>query len=247
MHLEEFSEGSSFLHRADPRLKIFVFSIFSVLCATATGLKTPFFYLIYSLSLLLIADLKMKPFLSRVLVANFFILFIWIFIPLSYPGNPYITIGMFKISHEGMKYALSITIKCNAIIIATITLPSTSSVFSLAHAMLHLRVPKKLVTVFFLFYRYITVIHEEYLRIRRAAGIRGFIPKTNIHTYKTYAYMIGGMIIKSYERAEEIYKAMLCRSFQSFFPLFEHFHTRKSDIIFSTISVLIFILLWVTR
>ncbi|HBE44554.1 MAG TPA: cobalt ECF transporter T component CbiQ, partial [Deltaproteobacteria bacterium] len=40
MHLEEFSEGSSFLHRADPRLKIFVFSIFSVLCATATGLKT---------------------------------------------------------------------------------------------------------------------------------------------------------------------------------------------------------------
>ncbi|HBE44553.1 MAG TPA: cobalt ECF transporter T component CbiQ, partial [Deltaproteobacteria bacterium] len=119
--------------------------------------------------------------------------------------------------------------------------------FSLAHAMLLLRVPKRLVTVFFLFYRYLTVIHEEYLKIRRTAAVRGFIPKTNIHTYKTYAYMIGGMIIKSYERAEEIYKAMLCRGFQGFFPLFEHFHTRKSDIIFSTISVLIFILLWVTR
>ena len=246
MHLEEFSEGSSFLHRADPRLKIVVFSIFSVLCATATGLKTPLFYLIYSLSLLLIADLKMKPLLARILGANLFILFIWIFIPISHPGNPYILAGIFKISQEGVKYALSITIKCNAIIIATITLLSTSPVFSLTHGMLHFKVPKRLVTIFFLCYRYLTIIHEEYLKIKRAAGIRGFTPKTNLHTYKTYAYMIGGMLIKSYERAEEIYKSMLCRGFQGFFPLFEHFHTRKTDIIFSVISVAIFIILWVT-
>jgi cobalt/nickel transport system permease protein len=245
MHLEEFSEGSSFLHNSDPRVKIIVFSIFSILCATATGLKKPFLYLIYAILLLFIAKIKIKPLFSRLFVANFFILFIWIFIPLSYSGNPYIIIGPFKLSHEGLKYSLSITLKCNAIIIGTIALLSTSSVFSLAHAMLHLRVPRKLITVFFLFYRYITVIHDEYLKIKRAVYARGFIPKSNLHTYKTYAYIVGGMLIKSYERAEEIYKAMLCRGFQGFFPLFEHFHTKKSDIIFSVLSIFIFILFWI--
>ncbi|GAB5047429.1 cobalt ECF transporter T component CbiQ [Thermodesulfovibrio sp. TK110] len=244
MHLEEFSEGNSFLHKADPRLKIIVFSIFSILCATATGLKTPSLFLIYSVFSIFIARLRIRPFFSRLSVANFFILFIWIFVPISYPGNPYISFVGLKISHEGLLYALSITLKANAIIIATITLLSTSSINALAHAMLHLKAPKKLVTVFFLFYRYITVIHDEYLKIKRAVIARGFVPKTSIHTYRTYAYIVGGMLIKSYERAEEIYKAMLCRGFQGYFPLFEHFHMRKIDVIFSIVSIFVFILLW---
>ncbi len=245
MHLEEFSEGNSFLHRADPRVKILIFAIFSVLCAVASGIKTPTLFLLYSFILLLIARLKIKSLIARLLIANFFIAFIWFFIPLTYPGNSYVTLGSMKISHEGLRYALSITIKCNAIIIATITLLSTSSIFSIAHAMLHLRVPKKLVTIFFLFYRYITVIHEEYLKIKKAIALRGFVPKTNLNTYKTYAYIVGGMLIKSYERAEEIYKAMLCRGFKGYFPLFEHFYIRKSDIIFGVISISIFILIGV--
>lgn len=245
MHLEEFSEGSSFLHRADPRVKILVFALFSMLCAVSSGIEIPLFYLFYSLTLILVSRLRIKPLISRVLVANFFIAFIWIFIPVSYPGNPYITFGSIKISHEGLRYALSITIKCNAIILATITLLSTSSVFYLAHAMLHLKMPRKLVTVFFLFYRYITVIHDEYLKIKRAVALRGFVPKTNLHTYRTYAYIVGGMLIKSYERAEEIYKAMLCRGFKGYFPLFEHFQMRKADIIFGIVSTIIFILVWI--
>lgn len=244
MHLEKFSEGYSFLHRADPRFKIIIFILFSVLCATASGLKIPLLCLVYSLILLLIGKLKLKPLTSRLFVANSFIAFIWFFIPLSYNQAPYLEIGVLKISQEGLFYALSITLKCNAIILSTIALLSTSSVFSLAHAMLHLKMPTKLVTVFFLFYRYISVIHDEYLRIRKAAILRGFVPKNNIHTYKTFAYIIGGMLIKSYERAEEIYKAMLCRGFTGYFPLFEHFKTQKSDIIFSIVSLMIFALIW---
>lgn len=244
MHLEKFSEGNSFLHRADPRVKILVFTVFSILCAVATGIKTPMIYLLYSLTLLAIAKLELKILISRLFIANFFIAFIWLFIPLSYPGNSFISVGPIKLSMEGLNYALAITIKCNAIILATITLISTSSVLSLAHAMLYLKIPRKLVTIFFLFYRYITVIHEEYIKIKKAAALRGFMPKTNIHTYKTYAYIIGGILIKSYERAEEIYKTMLCRGFKGYFPLFEHFQIRKSDIIFGVCSILIFILFW---
>lgn len=245
MHLEEFSEGSSLLHNLDPRVKIIIFWVLSILCVRSAGWKEPTLYLIYSSFLILLGRIKARPLISRLIFANFFIFFIWLFIPFSYPGTPYFMIGPFSISKDGVHYALSITLKCNAIILATITLLSTSSVLSLAHAMIHFKVPRKLVTLFFLFYRYITVIHDEYLKIRRAASLRAFVPGTNIHTYRTYAYMIGGILIKSYERAEEVYRAMLCRGFKGNFPLLETLYTKKRDLIFIIVSILIFIIFWI--
>lgn len=245
MHLEVFSEGNSIIHKADPRLKIILFSIFSIPCAISSGLRIPLLYLAYSTSLIFLSRINIKMLLSRLFFTNFFIIFIWLFVPLIYTGDPYFTIGSLKITHVGIKYALSITIKCNAIIIATITLLSTSRVFSLAHAMLHFKIPKKLVTIFFLFYRYITVIHEEYVKIKKSLLIRGFVPRTNIHTYKTYAYIIGGMLIKSFERAEDIYRAMLCRGFRGFFPLIEHFEVKKIDILLFIVSISLFIFFWI--
>lgn len=245
MNLEVFSEGSSIIHKSDPRVKIILFSVLSIPCAISSGLRIPLLYLAYSISLIFLSRIKIKMLLSRLFFTNFFILFIWLFVPLSYPGNQYFTIGSLKISHEGIKYALSITIKCNAITIATIAFLSTSTVFSLVHAMLHLKMPKKLVTIFFLFYRYITIIHEEYIKIKRSLLTRGFVPRTNVHTYKTYAYIIGGILIKSFERAEDIYRAMLCRGFKGFFPLIEHFEIKKNDIMLFLFSISLFIFFWI--
>ncbi len=236
MHLEEFSEGNSFLHRCDPRVKFLVFLIFAVSCAISQGIFIPFLFLFYSLVFLFLGKIPFKPLLKRLFAANFFIFFLWLFIPFSYPGH-YIHIGFLKISKEGILYVLSITLKCNAIIIATISLISTSSIFSLAHALLHFRVPQKLIIVFFLFYRYISVMHEEYDKLKRAVLGRGFVPGTNLHTYRTYAYLIGSLLLKSFERAEEVYKAMLCRGFSGFFPLLEHFYLRKIDILFGFVAI----------
>ncbi len=234
MHLEVFSEGNSFLHRADPRVKLLLFCFFSVLCSTSQGVKSPLLFLSYSLFLLLISKLKIKLVLTRLIAANVFIFLLWIFLPLNYrssfSSHPY---------WEGLIYPLSITLKCNAILLATITLLSTSSIFSLAHAMRHLKVPAKFVTIFFLFYRYITVIHEEYEKIRRAAILRGFVPKTNIHTYRTYAYMIGGLLLKSLDRAEDIYRSILCRGFKGEFPLLFHFRLDGKDVVFGLVSAAI--------
>jgi cobalt/nickel transport system permease protein len=249
MHLEVFAEGDSILHKLDPRVKIFVLFIFAVLCAISKGLLVPSLFLLFSLILILIARPDFKTLLNRVGSANFFILFIWLFVPFTYKSSPYVNLGFLKISYPGIKYALSITLKCNAIILATIALLATSTVFNLAHAMLHLKVPAKLVTIFFLFYRYITVMHEEYIKIKRAVLARGFNSKTSMHTYKTYAYIVGALLLKSFERSEEVYKAMLCRGFKGFFPLLEHFKLKTCDIILGSIftlcTVLIYLLQWI--
>lgn len=112
------------------------------------------------------------------------------------------------------------------------SLAATMPVFTMGRAMNYLRVPSKLVQLFIFTYRYIHTIYREFFRLKDALDIRGFIPKTNIHTYRTYAYLIGMLIVKSHDRAERVHAAMLCRGFNGkFFDLTE-FSIKKNDLIF---------------
>jgi cobalt/nickel transport system permease protein len=92
-----------------------------------------------------------------------------------------------------------------------------------------LGIPDKVVQLFLFTYRYIHVIHEEYLRLLRALKIRGFEPGTNLHTYRTYAYLVGMLLLKSYERSFRIRQAMLCRGFQGRFYSLNHLSMKTSD------------------
>lgn len=59
--------------------------------------------------------------------------------------------------------------------------------------------------------------------------IRGFSPKTNLHTYRTYAYVVGMLLVKSYERARRVEAAMLCRGFDGRFYDLSEFSYKLSD------------------
>lgn len=233
MHLEVFAEGRSLLHILDPRVKLVSFIVFVIFCVGAKGFLHPFVYFLIGFGLVFLAKLEFKKVLARLFPANVFLVFFWVFIPFMYKSNPYlIETPYLKISAEGVYQALLITLKCNAILMATIALLGTSNVFMLAHALLHFKVPAKLVTVFFVFYRYITVLHEEYLKIKRAALARGFVPKNSLQTYKTYGYLVAFLLIKSFERSEEVYRAMLARGFKGFFPILNHFYLKPVDLFF---------------
>jgi len=232
MHLEEFAEGNSYLHRLDPRVKILTLTPFIFVIALVEGIKVPLAGLIVSVILTLSARLSLKKVINRLMVVNVFIVMLWIFVPFTSKGDVLIDLGSIGISKDGLLYVLSITLKTNAIVLGTIALLGTSHVFNLAHALIHMKAPAKLVHLFFFFYRYISVLHDEYSRLRRAMAIRAFKPGTNLHTYRSYAYLIGMLIVSSYERSRRIYNAMLCRGFKGKFPIVNHFKLNKTDLIF---------------
>lgn len=115
---------------------------------------------------------------------------------------------------EGVGLAARITLKANAILLVFIALVATMPVATLGHALHRLAVPDKLVHLLLFTYRYIHVMEKEYKRLHNAAVIRGFRPRTDRHTYKTYAYLVGMLLVRSLARAERVYDAMLCRGFQ---------------------------------
>lgn len=234
---EKFSAGDSPLHRLDPRVKIIVALFFSVIVAVTDKYTSLLSALLFAVVIVAVARLKTKEIVSRLLVVNSFIFLLWLMLPFTFPGKNIYTLGPLNISQEGIKHALLITIKSNSIILAGIALLSTSSIFNLVHALCHLHFPDKLTQLFFFTYRYIHTIHSEYIRLNNALKIRGFKPQTNLHTYKTYAYLVGTMLVRSYDRSKRVYDAMLCRGFKGKFWTLNHFVFKKSDFIAGTVMI----------
>jgi cobalt/nickel transport system permease protein len=234
---ETFSEGKSFLHTTDPRIKICLCIPYIFTIALSNKLYTGTAGVLIALALIIASGLKLGSVLKSIRVFFWFILMLWIFLPFSVPGEQIFHIGRMRASVQGMLRALSISLKSTAVVLLIIAFLGTSTVFSLVHAMSHFHMPKKLLYLTFLSYRYIYVIYMEYIKLRDAMRIRGFKPKTNIHTYKSFGYLIGMLLIRSYERSERIHNAMLCRGFHGEFYLFEHFAIKMRDLLFLSLMI----------
>jgi cobalt/nickel transport system permease protein len=238
MVAEEFSSGNSLMHNLDPRVKIIVATLFSITVAVAGRTELLLLALLFSAGWLILSNLPLLRVMRRLLLVNGFILLLWLFLPFTYPGKTLFSLGPFDATAEGIRYALSITIKSNTIVLACIALLGTSPIFTLAHALHHLHVPDKLVQLLFFSYRYIHVIYLEYLRLLTAMKVRCFRPRSNLRTYKAYAYLVGMMLINSYDRSERVYDAMLCRGFKGQFWILDHFGLKRVDVILFIIMLL---------
>ena len=231
MHIDNFASGDSLLHRLDPRVKIIAAVFFSVIVAVADRPLCLATAVCFSLALLLIAHLSIREVLLRLLAVNAFIFFLWLFLPFTYGGEKLFSVGPLTATREGIIYVFQITVKSNAIVVALIALLGTTPIITLGHALGHLRVPSKLIHLLFFTVRYLQVLHLEYDRLRAAMRIRAFKPGTNLHTYRSLAYLIGMLLVKSFDRAERIRKAMLCRGFHGEFYLLSHFELERIDLV----------------
>jgi cobalt/nickel transport system permease protein len=229
---EQFSTGESFVHGLDPRIRITVAILFSVVVAVSSRFSALLPALALSLFLLVLTRLSARKVFYRLLLVNGLILFLWLLLPFTFRGEPLFHIGPLAGTKEGVLYASQITLKCNAILLAMITLVATIPIFTLGHAMRRLRFPDKIIHLFLFTYRYIHVIFQEYSRLVNAMKIRGFIPGTNLHTYRSYAYLVGMLLIKSYDRAERVYRAMLCRGFSGRYYTLSQFSVKRGDIVY---------------
>ncbi|BBO89664.1 energy-coupling factor transporter transmembrane component T family protein [Desulfosarcina ovata] len=67
--------------------------------------------------------------------------------------------------------------------------------------------------------------------------------KSNINTYKTYAYLFGMLLVRALARADRVYQSMLCRGFKGKFYCIHQFSFSRTDRIGSGCLFLTLILL----
>ena len=251
MTLEQpFASGDSGLHRLDPRVKVLAAVAFSVATAILTDLFIAMFALAAGICLLVSARMSFRATAKRLLFANAFIGAMWLFLPWSVSGRAAGSIGPVVLTHEGIGLAALITVKSNAILAALVGLLGTSSLADLAHAFQRLRAPERLIGILFFCVRYVSVLHSEYLRLIQAMKVRGFVPGANLRTYRTYASLLGALVVRAQDRAERVHEAMLCRGFHGTFPVLRRFRLCAADVVAGAVLILfagcLVVLQWTT-
>ena len=217
---EPFAEGTTPLHRMDAAAKIIAAIVFVLPTATTDSFLVAAGFGVLALALATVARLPFTRVIKRLLLVNTFTLFLLLTLPLTYGGEQTVLFSLIPVSIEGTRLALLITVKTNTILLAIIALLNTSHVAALGYGLEKLKCPLRLCYLILFAYRYIFVIEQEYRRLLRAARMRCFTPSTSIHTYRTFGYLFGMTLVKSWEQAHRVHQAMILRGFSGrFIPL----------------------------
>jgi cobalt/nickel transport system permease protein len=240
---EVFTGGTSVIHLIDPRLKVVLALIYSFVVALSGSFVILLSGLATSVVLVMVARLDAREVLKRLTVLLGFILLIWMLMPLTYPGATLFRIGPLGFSSPGVLLAARISLKSTTILLSLMALLATMSIATLGHAMGRLGIPDKLVYLLLITYRYVFVMEQEYQRLIRAMKIRGFKPGTNLHSYQSYAYLVGMLFVHASARADRVSKAMKCRGFTGRFHSLRQFEPDPRNRSFTVIMSLIMILM----
>jgi len=210
-YLDRLSFQDTFVHRLDPITKLlatvaFIITVVSFPKYEIKGLL-PFF--LFPVLLLTIGDIPLKFIIKKILIVSPFAVFIGILNPVFDSETRYVLWGV-GISGGWISF-LSIMIKFVLTIGAALLLIATSSFPGVCRALQRLGLPDIFISQLMFLYRYLFVLMEETMKIVRARDMRSFGNKGT--GSRTFIGIVGVLLIRTIERAERIYNAMLSRGF----------------------------------
>jgi cobalt/nickel transport system permease protein len=218
---DQYRSGSSLIHRLDPRVKALgalAFILSASLLPTGRWLHYGLL-LAVPLAGATAAGLGPGYVLKRSFIALPFALAA-ITLPFSVPGDAIVlpVLGI-TVSAEGLERFLSIVLKSWISVQMAIVLVATTSFPDLLWGLRSLGVPRVLVSIVGLMYRYIFVLADEAMRLTRAraarsAAIEGRRPGGGIvWRGRVTGGLVGNLALRSFERSERIYDAMAARGY----------------------------------
>jgi|YNPBryantNP2012_1023418.scaffolds.fasta_scaffold04987_4 cobalt/nickel transport system permease protein len=239
----EILDRNHLILRIDPRIKIVSYLILALEISLINSINVILIAVTATLTGILVLRIPIRVFVKKLAQINMFLLFFWVVLPFTYTGNEIFTIYGLSITSEGINYCFLITLKSNCVLLILFLLIGTMSSMDFGHAMISMGVSKKLTFLFLFTWRYLDVMWRELSQMLRALKARNFEPKTNLRTYKTFAFLVAMLLIKAYERSKRIQMAMVARGFQGRYHSLKELQINRCDLIFQgTVLCLAFIL-----
>ena len=154
--------------------------------------------------------------MGRVLMVTPFVFFVGIFNPL-FDHTPLLHVNGLVITGGWLSFIV-LLVKFGFTVMAALILVATSGINEIGTALLSFKIPRVLVMQLLFMYRYLSVLMEETARSLRAYQLRGFEGR-GIHR-KAWGSLVGQLLLRTIDRAQRIYQAMLCRGFRGEIHLF---------------------------
>jgi cobalt/nickel transport system permease protein len=232
--LDRLSYRDTVVHRLDPRAKVVATLLFVVVVVSFPKYEVlsllPFF--LFPVLIGALGDIPAGFIARKVVAVSPFAVFVGMFNPLLDPGTVAIAPGV-AVSAGWISFA-SILLKFALTISAALLLIATTSFPGICRGLRRLGVPSLFVSQLLFLYRYLFVLMEEAIRVVRARDMRSFGGRgTGV---RVFVRIVGTLFLRTVERAERIYGAMLARGFRGEFPSIRHEALRPSDAAFVLLS-----------
>ncbi|MGV0643321.1 cobalt ECF transporter T component CbiQ [Mycolicibacterium sp. XJ879] len=212
-----YRHGESAVHRAPAEVKIVCLLVF-VLAVVATPREMFWPFAVYATIIVVVwrlARIPLRWVLPRMLIEAPFLV-LAVLLPFA-EGGARVEVAGLQLSVSGLWAAWGIVIKGTLGVAAALTVAATTSTTELPAALSRLGVPAVATSVLVLMLRYVDLLAAEAGRMRMARISRGDSPRV-LHQAAAIARGIGALFLRSYERGERVYVAMLSRGFDGSAP-----------------------------
>ncbi len=224
--LDPYRPRASLVHALDPRVK-FLLAVGFILAAALTAPGAWAVYILLAalaLAVMVLSELGVGYVLKRSALALPFVLAaLPVMFTLDGAALWHLRLGplTLTLSDAGLERFISIALKSWLSVQIAIMLAGTTPFPELLLAMRSLRIPRLLVAIIGLMWRYLFVLVDEALRLLRAREARsGALAEPGRRVGGTVAWrarvtggMAGNLFLRSFDRADRIYAAMAARGY----------------------------------
>lgn len=213
-HYKADVDTSAFLAMRDARLRLLAMMLLAFSYSSIKDLSAIPFMLLVTSTLWLLSGLTIRYLLKRLFYPSFFVLFLALAL-LLFAGHTVIyKLGFVTITREGLHAAILVSTRFYCILTLVMVFLSTSSLLTNIVAMRALKLPYIMVDMALLMMRYLEVLKQDIQSMNIAMCLRGHENRAwSLKTIKTSAWLAGSLLVRSYERADGVYKAMRLRGY----------------------------------
>ena len=230
------SQTQGLLAEIDPRIKILTFS---ALIATVIFTPSPQFLkfgLYFALLLILIigSKISLTPILIRLFLVGTMVFFIGVLV-FVFQRQP-VT--------QNLAVIWNIFVKTVLVVICLTVLTQTTEFYRLIKALEWFKVPKLFTSLLGFTYRYLQLLFGESIKVKRAIDSRSFGKRSKIEEAILLKSTLFHVFIRTFERSERIYAAMLSRGYEGTISTMSFLFFKKRDFVFASfiIAFLFFVL-----
>jgi cobalt/nickel transport system permease protein len=222
-------------HRWDPRVKIVSLLFFIFCVASLARISTGAAAIALGLAAAGAARIPWSRSLRRLGAMAGFLLMLIIVTPLTapiHPGDPVVVfehLEFLPINLRGLLPAGLVCVKAVAIALLMEPLVGTSPLASTMEALAQIGAPRKVGEMILLAHRYVFVFRHEAQRMATSMEVRGFRKRTDMETLRATGNFIGMLLVRSFDRTQRVYEAMLSRGYGETTRSHVAFTARKMD------------------
>ncbi|MBN2013575.1 MAG: cobalt ECF transporter T component CbiQ [Candidatus Altiarchaeota archaeon] len=238
----KYGDVKSIIHGIDPRIKTLslIFFIFLVVSTPADeGSRFSTYFLLIS-SVVILSRVPLSFVFRRSLTVIPFVLLVFLSLPFIQGGEVMASYDLrflqLNVTHRGLETLIGVFAKSYLSVLSMIVLTSTTPFPRLIRGFESLKMPKIMVLTISFMCRYMTVLVDETMRMKRARDLRSSGGNRRWHI-ETVGDIIGNLFIRSYGRGERIYNAMLSRGFTGSIKTLDDFKIRALDGIFAAFFI----------